>query len=666
MEVWRVRSRALSGIRVVLPVCVLSLLTACAAQDIDVTRDGPRASTVAHWPAYGATPGGTHFSHARQITPENVRALAPAWIHRSGDVRRAGVDANGRPLSQSSLQVTPIVIGEQLYYCTPFNRVFALQAETGEEIWSYDPGVDRNDSPVLPNCRGVSYWESGDSGFCEQRILLATLDARLIALDASSGKPCTDFGEAGEVDTSEGLAAHDPAEYGITSPPAILGDTLVTGSMVLDNQRTDAPGGVVRAYDVRSGALLWAFNPVPPGQPERNADGTWRSGTTNVWSIIAVDEALNLVYLPTGNTAPDYYGGHREGLDYYSSSVVALHGDSGEVAWHFQMVHHDLWDYDTPAQPTLVDLTIDGERVPALVQVTKMGLTFVLDRVTGEPLWPVEERPVPQAGAVPGETLAPTQPFPTHIPALLKPSLGSEDAWGLTFWDKGQCARRIEALNHAGLYTPPSLAGTLNYPGNAGGNNWGSPAIHPQQGVMVVFTTRVPTYTRLLPRAQCDDSLQPQTGTPYCVETEFLTSPLGMPCTAPPWGTLDAIDIVSGRLLWSVPLGSTRDLAPFPLWWIRGLPGIAAPMMTASGLVFSGISNEHALRAFDLASGEELWRGRLPTAGNALPMTYQVRPDGRQFVVIAAGGHWGGGSPPGDYLVAFALPETGEGAAGPD
>jgi quinoprotein glucose dehydrogenase len=435
--------------------------------------------------------------------------------------------------------------------------------------------------------------------------------------------------------------------------------------MVLDNQRTDAPGGVVRAYDVRSGALLWAFNPVPPGQPERNADGTWRSGTTNVWSIIAVDEVLNLVYLPTGNTTPDYYGGHRDGLDYYSSSVVALRGDSGEVAWHFQMVHHDLWDYDTPAQPTLVDLTIDGERVPALVQVTKMGLTFVLNRVTGEPLWPIEERPVPQTGAVPGEILAPTQPFPTHIPPLLKPSLGQEDAWGLTFWDRGQCARRIEALNHAGLYTPPSLTGTLNYPGNAGGNNWGSPAIHPQTGVMVVFTTRVPTYTRLLPRAQCDDSLQPQTGTPYCVETEFLTSPLGMPCTAPPWGTLDAIDIVSGRLLWSVPMGTTRDLAPFPLWWIRGLPGIAAPMMTASGLVFSGISNEHALRAFDLASGEELWRGRLPTAGNALPMTYQVRPDGRQFVVIAAGGHWGGGSPPGDYLVAFALPEPGESASGP-
>jgi quinoprotein glucose dehydrogenase len=631
-------------------------MSACKAPAIE----DPRTAVASGWPAYGAAAGGGHFSRANQITPDNVAQLEIAWHHRSGDFREA--DFSGSTgYSQSSMQVTPILAGERLYYCTPFNRIIALHPETGAELWAFDPGVDMADVPVLPNCRGVSSWQSGREGFCEHRIIAGTFDARLIALDAATGKPCEDFGDGGEVDTSNGLAEHHPGEYGITSPPAIIGDRLVTGSMVLDNQRTDSPGGIVRAYNVRSGELEWTFNPVPPGMPERNPDGTWLSGTSNVWSIIAVDEELGLVYLPTGNTTPDYYGGHRNGLDHYSSSVVALHAVTGEVAWHFQMVHHDIWDFDTPAQPTLVDLSLEGKRVPALVQVTKMGLTFVLNRETGEPIWPVEERPVPQAGAVAGEYLSPTQPFPTHVPPTVDATLSPDDAWGLTFWDRGKCADLIRTLRDEGRYTPPSLEGTISYPGNTGGNNWGSPAIHPDTGVMVVFTSHVAVEVRLQPRSECADSLQPQEGTPYCVDTGFVASPLGLPCNAPPWGTLDAIDLVSGERLWSVPLGTTRDLAPFPFWWIRGLPGVGAPMMTDSGLVFSGVSNEHALRAFDLRSGEELWHARLPTAGNALPMTYQLRPEGRQYVVIAAGGHWSGGSPPGDHIIAFALPEPAAG-----
>ena len=612
--------------------------------------------TVADWPAYGATAGGTHFSRADQITPGNVARLELAWQHRSGDFREADMERDV-PLMQSSMQVTPLVIGEHLYYCSPASRVFALDAQTGHEIWVYDPAVNMDEAPVLPNCRGVSSWRSGGQGFCEHRIVLGTLDARLIALDAATGKPCPDFGRDGQVDTSDGLSRHHPYEYGITSPPAVLGDTLITGAMVLDNQRTDIPSGIVRAYHVRSGELLWAFNPVPPGKQARNADGSWLNGTSNVWSIIAVDEQRKLVFLPTGNTAPDYFGGHRNGLDYYSSSVVALHGDSGEVAWHYQLVHHDIWDYDTPAQPTLVDLNIDGQVVPALVQVTKMGRTFVLHRETGEPIWPVEERPVPQSGKVPGEYLSPTQPWPSHVPSLLEGGLSADDAWGILLFDQLYCERKLQEMHNKGMFTPPSLLGSIQFPANAGGNNWGSPAIDPDSGVMVVFTTRIPGYTRLVPRANCPaDAAQPQAGTPYCVETGLLVSPLGMPCSKPPWGTLDAVDLVAGKHLWSVPLGTSRDMAPFPFWWFQGLPGIAAPMVTASGLVFSGISNEHVLRAFDLRSGEELWRGELPTAGNALPITYQVRPGGRQFVVIAAGGHWSGGSPPGDYLMAFALP----------
>jgi quinoprotein glucose dehydrogenase len=634
-----------------------ALATVLAACKTPVADYAP-GSVVTDWPAYGATAGGTHFSRADQITPANVAQLEVAWHHRSGDFREMekGEFPEGFQ-SQSSMQVTPIVVGARLYYCTPFNRVFALDAETGEEIWSFDPGVDMDQVPVLPNCRGVSSWRSGEQGFCEHRIVFGTFDSRLIALDAVTGKRCTDFGDNGEVDTRHNLSQHLPAEHGITSPPAILGDKLITGSMVLDNQRTDAPAGIVRAYNVRSGELEWGFNAVPPGMDERNPDGTWRSGTTNVWSIIAVDEELDLVYLPTGNTNPDYYGGHRQGLDHYSSSVVALKGATGEVAWHYQTVHHDIWDYDVPAQPTLVDLEVQGREVPALVQVTKMGMTFVLNRQTGEPVWPVQERPAPQGGLADGEYLSPTQPVPGHVPHVMEAELTIDDMWGLTPLDRAQCRRLFEQYRHEGRYTPPSLQGTINFPANAGGNNWGSPAIDPDSGIMVVYTTRVPGYVKLIPREDCEGSLQPQKGTPYCVDAGFLVSSLGLPCTAPPWGTLDAIDLVNGEYLWSVPMGTTRYLAPFPMWWIKGLPGLAAPMMTATGLVFSGVSNDHTLRAFDLLSGEQLWQAELPTAANALPLTYQVRPQGRQYVVVAAGGHWSGGAPPGDHVIAFALPE---------
>jgi quinoprotein glucose dehydrogenase len=636
-------------------LCLLGL-TSCGKPPVGEIPAG----VVADWSAYGATPGGTHFSRANQVTPANVAQLEIAWQHRSGDVRQ-GAFSEEAWSTQSSLQVTPIMVDDRLYYCSPFNKVFALDAETGEQLWMFDPEVDHY-ADVLPNCRGVSSWQSGQEGFCEHRILLGTLDARLIALDAASGRRCPDFGvdtggEPGEIDTSKGLAAHAPHDYSITSPPAILGDRVITGAMVLDNQSTDSPGGIVRAYDVRSGDLLWAWNPVPPGSRQRNDDGTWLSGTTNVWSIISVDAERDLVFLPTGNTTPDYYGGHRDGLDFYSSSVVALHGSSGEVAWHYQMVHHDIWDYDTPAQPTLVDLVVDGETIPAVVQVTKMGMTFALNRDTGEPLWPVEERPVPQQGAVAGEYLSPTQPFPTHLPHLMEPALGPEDAWGMILWDKAQCAEKLASMSNNGIYTPPSLQGTLHHPVNAGGNNWGSPAIHPDSRIMVVYTNRVPGVLKLIPREQCEGEMQPQLGTPYCVQTNYLLSPLGVPCVAPPWGTLDAIDLEAGEILWSVPLGTTRDMAPFPFWWLKGLPGFGGPMMTATGLVFSGVANEHAFHAFDLKTGKELWKTDLPTAANAVPMTYQVSETGRQFVVIAAGGHWGGGAPPGDYLIAYALPD---------
>ena len=442
------------------------LLCGCAEPPLAELPPG----VVADWPAYGATKVGTHLSRANQITPQNVQHLEVAWEHRSGDIREAGAADNGLGMvTQSSLQVTPIVVRDRMYYCTPFNRVFSLDAETGEELWMFDPKIDKN-ADILPNCRGVSSWESGNKGVCEHRIIVGTLDARLIALDADTGKPCEDFGDNGQVDVTHGLSEHQPYEYSITSPPAILGDRVITGAMVLDNTRVDVPSGVVRAYDIRSGKFLWAWNPVKPGSKQFNDDGSFLSGTTNVWSMLSVDESRDMVYAPTGNTSPDFYGGHRDDLDYYSSSVVALKGETGEVAWHYQMVHHDIWDYDAPAQPTLVDITVDGKLIPAIIQVTKMGMTFALNRDTGEPVWPVEEREVPQTGAVAGEYLSPTQPFPTHIPHLLKPSLTEDDAWGMMLWDEAQCRDIIANANNEGIYTPPSTNGSIFYPSNGGGN----------------------------------------------------------------------------------------------------------------------------------------------------------------------------------------------------
>ena len=632
-------------------MCVVSVLVASCGESPPGNFNG---GDVATWTAYGATAGGTHYSSATQITPDNVRWLQPAWEHRSGDIREArSFDAEEAPVTQSSFQATPIVIDDTLYYCSPFNKVFALNPETGAEKWRFDPEIDKSDW-VLPNCRGVSSWRSGKAGRCEHRILVGTLDARLIALDAQTGERCTGFGANGEVDVTNRISKHQPIEYSITSPPAILNDTVITGSMVLDNQRTDAPSGVVRAYDVRSGELRWAWNPIPPGMREWNDDGTYRSGTTNVWSIIAVDPQRNLVFVPTGNTNPDFYGGHRDGLDYYSSSVVALHGDTGEVVWHFQMVHHDLWDYDTPAQPTLIDLRLDGETIPVVVQVTKMGMTFVLHRETGKPVFPVEERPVPQH-PVAGEYLSPTQPFPTHVPHLLAP-ITADDASGFTFWDEGACRDAMNALRNEGFYTPPSIGGSILYPSNGGGNNWGSPAIHLGEQVMLVLTWRMPATVKLTPRDECGNAFQGQHGTPYCVNTGMVVSPIGMPCTQPPWATLDAVDLAAGEILWSVPLGTTRNIAPFPFWWIEGVPGVGGPSVTATGLVFIGAAVDHYLRAHDLHSGKVLWKAELPTAANSVPMTYQIRPAGRQFVVVAAGGHWSGLNPPGDHLMAFALP----------
>ena len=623
---------------------------------------------LADWPAYGGDPGGRRWSPLTQITPANVRALELAWIHRSGDV----LDGT-RSLGRSSLQVTPILVDGTLYACTPRSQVFALDPETGRELWRYDPGVDATRYYIV-NCRGVSHWldaAAPERAFCRRRILFGTLDARLIALDAASGVPCPGFGEGGSVDLGAGIGERAPGEYGVTSPPAVIGDHVVVGSMVLDNRRTDSPGGVVRAFDARTGTLVWGWDPVlgrrdrpPPPDAGGVGDVAWTRGTTNAWAPLSVDAERGLVFVPTGNSSPDYYGGQRNGLDHYSSSVVALDAGTGAVRWHFQTVHHDVWDYDVPAQPTVFTWPGPGGPVPALVQATKLGHLFVLDRTTGTPLLPVEERPVPQAGAVPGEKLAPTQPFPVRPASLHPAALGADEAFGFTPWDRARCREALRELRSDGIFTPPSAEGSVQYPGMAGGMNWGGVAIDPERGLLVANTQRIATRIRLLTREEVrakygdrtpDYGVEPQEGTPYALERAPILSPLGAPCNPPPWGTLAAVELATGALRWEVPLGTTRDLAPWPLWLATGTPNLGGPLVTASGLVFIGATTDFFLRAFDVETGDELWRARLPTAAHATPMTYRLRPEGRQYVVIAAGGHGLLGTPPGDALIAFAL-----------
>lgn len=619
-----------------------------------------------NWPAYGGAPGGGHYSRAELITKANVNQLESAWTHRSGDYR-GGIQSLAESVSEelqkarpTSFIGTPIMVEDTLYYCTPFNRIIALDPATGAERWIFDPQVNMEEEP-LTNCRGVSSWVDPDptraSAACRHRIILGTLDARLIAVDGATGKRCADFGSNGEIDLTVGLNPHANNEYGVTSAPAIVNDLIVTGAYVTDSIRNDIPSGVVRAYNVRTGAHAWGWNPVHPEQQATNGEGEYEPGTTNVWSTISVDAQRGLVIVPTGNSSPDYYGGDREQhKDYYSSSVVALAADSGEVVWHYQTVHHDIWDYDVPAQPTLVDVTINGIQRPAVVQVTKMGLTFVLDRETGQPLHEVEERPVPQTGAVPGEYLSPTQPFPTKPAPLHQQGISPEDAWGFTFWDRRACRNKLQELTTGPIYTPPSLNGTVLFPSNLGGNNWGAPAVDLDRQIMIANTKHTPIEIKLVKQEDCPDALAfPQRGSPYCAVMTPVLSPLGAPCTKPPWSTLAAVDLNSGEILWQKPLGTLKNLAPWPVTWLysSGLE-MGGPIVTASGLVFIAATSDGYFRAIDIDSGEELWRTELPATGNAVPMTYTYQ--GQQYVVIAAGGHFTSPLPSADYLMAYRLP----------
>jgi quinoprotein glucose dehydrogenase len=624
---------------------------------------------VADWPDYGRGKDALAWSELNQITPQNVGALALAWEHHSGDVS----DGSGET-SRTSFQARAIVPNGTLYYCSGLNQVFALDPETGRERWRFDPQLQNKKlgGPYPLVCRGVAYWEerpgpgaAGPAAACSERIFTATLDSELIALDAASGVPCAGFGRSGRVDLREGFAEAPRWEAYVTSPPLVLGDVVVVGGLVQDNLRVDAPSGVIRGFDARTGALRWAFDPVPPGFPAP-ADGRYTPGTPNAWAPLSGDAERRLVFVPTGNPSPDLFSAIRQGLDHYGSSVVALSAETGQVVWRFQTVHHDVWDYDVPAQPVLFQLPGVGGGRPGLAQITKMGFLFLLDRETGAPLYPVEEQPVAHDG-VPGEELSPTQPFPTHPPPLIPTRLPPEEAFGFTPIDASDCREKLGQIRNEGIFTPPSLEGSIVYPGNAGGPNWGGIALDPVKGVAYVNAMRAPTVAKLIPREEAEgldfagaaypNELYPMKGSPYALSRGPLLSRFGAPCVPPPWGTLQAVDLATGETLWQSTLGTTRDQAPWPLWFDLGAPNLGGPLATAGGLVFIGATTDKFFRAFDAASGDEIWRFRIPYTANSSPITYRLRHNGRQFVVVAAGGH--GWSQPGDALLAFALPEGG-------
>ena len=624
---------------------------------------------TAGWPVYGGDAGGSRYSPLDQITRENVRFLEEAWRIRTGDL-----DADPPPPGHMAFQATPILVGGLLVLPTPLGRVLALDPETGAERWRFDATGKERRYPEFTS-RGVAAWidsAAATDAPCRQRIFAATIESRLFALDATNGSLCAGFGNAGEVSLREGVGELWPWDYTISSPPLIAGDLVLVGSAMSDNQRVDMPKGIVRGYDARSGALAWAWDPIPrsaddPAFAEWRSQDAARVGAANAWSILSYDAARDLVFVPTSSPSPDYYGGERIGSNRYANSVVALHARTGAVAWNFQTVHHDLWDYDVPAQPVLARIVHDGRERDVVVQATKTGFLFVLDRDTGEPVFPVEERPAPQTD-VPGEQTWPTQPFPTKPAALVPQQLRPEDAFGLTPWDRGKCRDKIAALRNDGIFTPPSLRGTLMFPGNAGGTNWGSLAIEPTHHVAILNMSNLPFAVRLIPRAEFEREksvgrgllglreFAPQDGTPYGLLREPLQGPLLMPCVAPPWGTLAAVSLDSGEILWQVPLGSVPDLLRIPLPVTVGLPNLGGPLVTAGGIAFISASMDGTLRAFDVETGAELWHDRLPAGGNANPMTYRLSANGKQYVVIAAGGHGKLGTRRGDYVVAYALP----------
>ena len=631
------------------------------------------------WHAYGRSDRGDRYSPLAEITPDNAKNLKVAWTYHTGDMPRSGDP------KETTFEMTPLAIGDKVFICTPHSIAVALDAETGKEVWRFDPKIQVSPDLQHMTCRGVSYHQAPadappPNGECAARILLPTADARLIALDAATGKPCPSFGDGGTVNLWTGMPQLQPGFYYSTSPPVTTKDFVIIAGNVSDNVSTHEPSGVIRAYDINTGRLVWNFDPANPDATAPIGPGqTYAHNSPNSWSISAADEQLGLIYLPMGNSTPDQWGADRRPTDErFSSSILALEIATGRLRWVYQTVHHDLWDMDIGAQPSLIDLTVNGATVPALIAPTKRGDLFVLDRRSGQPIVPAPEKPVPQ-GAVSGDRTAPTQPF-SALTLAPDRSLTEADMWGSTMFDQLACRIRFRELRYDGIFTPPSLKGSLVYPGNFGVIDWGGIAVDPVRQIAFANPSYFAFYSRLVPRdqngtqpagaqadhqspasgsdlkkAQDEAGANPNYGAPYAVDMGPLVSPLGLPCQAPPWGYVAGIDLKTMKVVYKIKNGTVRDVAPVPLPFKMGVPSLGGPIVTGGGLAFLTSTLDYYVRAYDVTNGKVVWQDRLPAGGQATPMTYRA-PSGKQTVLVMAGGHGSLGTRQGDSIIAYRLP----------
>lgn len=627
------------------------------------------------WLSYGRSNLGQRYSPLEQITPENVSELELAWEYQTGDRKGPG------DIGETTYEATPLKVGNTLYLCTPHNWLVALDADTGEERWVYDAKVPLESQRQHQTCRGVSYLppsaEAGDistveslpspaesqaSIECDAQLFLPTSDARLLALDPVTGARCSNFADDGSLDLLHNMPHKQDGFYYSTSPPVVANGVVVVAGSVNDNYDINSPSGVIRAYDVKTGELVWNWDPANPEQTQPIRENeTYSTSSPNSWSIASADEELGLVYFPMGNRTPDQLGMYRTPEEEkYSSSVVALSLETGEVEWVQQFVHHDLWDMDTPAQPSLVDIETTQGLQPGLVVPTKQGDVYVLNRETGEPLIPITEQPAPE-GAIEGDHAAPTQPISGL--SFRPPTLQASDMWGASLIDQMICRIKFQSLRYEGIYTPPSVQGTLVYPGNFGVFNWGGIAVDPERQVMFGMPLYMAFIQRLVPKDngtpmgptnQGEQGVNENAGADYAVEMMPLMSPLDIPCQRPPWGYVAGADLRTGEIVWKHKNGTVEDMAPIPIPLELGVPGIGGPIITRGGVVFLAATVDDYLRAYNLTDGEELWRARLPAGGQATPMTY-LNSQGEQMVVQVAGGHGSIGTTIGDYVLAYKL-----------
>ncbi|MDD2051721.1 glucose/quinate/shikimate family membrane-bound PQQ-dependent dehydrogenase [Pseudomonas putida] len=631
------------------------------------------------WQSYGRTAFGDRYSPLAQITPDNVSKLVPAWTYRTGDL--PGPNDPGETTAEN----TPLKVNGMLYVCTPHSQVIALDPDTGKEIWRFDPKLSTQKAANFKGwahmtCRGVSYHDDAayaataqsptepsaatSTNACPRRIFLPTADTRLIALNADTGKMCEDFGDKGQIDLSANIGGFTPGGYYSTSPPAVTKNLVVIGGHVTDNLSTDEPSGVIRAFDVHSGRLVWNWDSGNPDDTTPIAEGQiYTRNSPNMWSMFSVDEKLGMLYLPMGNQMPDQWGGNRTpASEKYSAGVTALDIDTGHVRWTFQFTHHDLWDMDVGGQPSLMDLkTADGVK-PALLASTKQGSIYVLDRRNGEAIVPIHETPVPQ-GAVEGDHTSPTQPMSELH--MMPPTLHERDMWGVTPFDQLLCRIDFKSLRYDGIYTPPSLQGSIVYPGNFGVFDWGGISVDPVRQIAFLNPSYMAFKSKLVPAAEVasgpgrkseTEGVQPNKGAPYGVILEAMLSPIGLPCQAPAWGYVAAVDLTNHKTLWKHKNGTVRDSSPVPIPLTMGVPSLGGTFTTASGVAFLSGTLDQYLRAYDVRNGKQLWEGRLPAGGQTTPMTYTGK-DGKQYVLVMAGGHGSLGTKQGDYVLAFKLPD---------